>query len=104
MIEKSTLLSYYKRKDIQQEIIANAKNREIAIKFGDKGFGPRPDILQYPGDILEIVIGIKKVGENTARDIELRVSIPNLGIEKDVPEFDLRKNYVEKTVRRNTGL
>jgi len=55
MIDKSTLLSYYKRKDIQEEIIANAKNREIAIKFGDKGFGPRPDVLQYPRDILELV-------------------------------------------------
>ncbi len=54
MIDKSTLLTYYKRKDIQEEIIANAKNREIAIKFGDKGFGQRPDILQYPGDILEL--------------------------------------------------
>jgi len=57
------------------------------------------DYSLYPGDILEVVIGIERVGDNTVRDIELRVSIPSLGIEKDVPEFDLRKDYIEKTVR-----
>lgn len=53
-MDKSTLLSYYKRKDIQNEIIANAKNREIAVRFSDIGFGERPDILQYPSDIIEL--------------------------------------------------
>ncbi len=54
MLTKSILLNHYKREDIQREIIENAKNREIAIKFGDKGFGKRPDILAYPKDILEL--------------------------------------------------
>ena len=49
-----TLLRHYKRADIQEEIIANAHDREIAIKFGDKGFGKRPDVLKYPRDILEL--------------------------------------------------
>ena len=53
MIPISTTLSYYKRKDIQDEIIYNAKDREVVARFNDK-FGNRPDILQYPRDILEL--------------------------------------------------
>ncbi len=54
MLSLSTLLLYYKRKDIQNEIIRNASEREVAVKFGEKGFGKRPDTLQYPDDILEL--------------------------------------------------
>src|SRR3989344_9489001 len=49
------LLKYYSRKDIQQELLRLSKNREIAVNFSDKGFGKRPDILQYENDILELV-------------------------------------------------
>lgn len=54
MITLSQILQLYKREDIQNEIIENAKDREVAIKFGDKGFGKRPDILKYPKDVLEL--------------------------------------------------
>jgi DNA primase catalytic subunit len=54
MIELSTLLKHYKREDIQKAIIENAQNREIAIRYGDRGFGKRPDILKYPKDIIEL--------------------------------------------------
>ncbi|MFH0868483.1 MAG: DNA primase small subunit domain-containing protein, partial [Candidatus Woesearchaeota archaeon] len=46
-------LSYYKRRDIQEEMIRAAKNREIAVKFDDK-FGSRPDVLNNPNDVLEL--------------------------------------------------
>ncbi len=54
MLTLSTLLKYYKRKDVQKAILANAKDREIAVKYGNKGFGKRPDTLQHEGDILEL--------------------------------------------------
>lgn len=54
MITLSQTLKHYKREDIQKEIIENAQDREVAIKFGDKGFGKRPDVLRYPNDILEL--------------------------------------------------
>jgi hypothetical protein len=54
MITISQILNLYKREDIQNEIIENALDREVAIKFGQKGFGKRPDILKYPKDILEL--------------------------------------------------
>lgn len=54
MITISQILKHYKRKEIQEAIIENAKDKEVAIKFGDKGFGKRPDVLRYPNDILEL--------------------------------------------------
>ncbi len=50
-----SLLKYYSRKDIQKAIYENSVNREVAVKFGDKGFGKRPDILQFETDVYELV-------------------------------------------------
>ncbi|MBD3361747.1 hypothetical protein GF358_03065 [Candidatus Woesearchaeota archaeon] len=54
-IHLSTLLKYYKREDIQRAILKTATDKEIAVSYGVKGFGKRPDILKYPRDILEFV-------------------------------------------------
>ena len=48
------ILKFYSRKDIQKEIFRLSQNREIAVKYGDKGFGKRPDILEYQADISEL--------------------------------------------------
>ena len=53
MIPLNVTLSYYKRKDIQEEVIRAAENKEVAIRFEDK-FGSRPDVLNNPNDILEL--------------------------------------------------
>lgn len=53
MIPLNVSLSHYKRADIQEEILANAKDREIAAKFNDN-FGKRPDVLRHASDILEL--------------------------------------------------
>src|SRR3989338_2370230 len=53
MIPLNVSLSHYKRADIQEEIIANARDREIAIKF-NYSFGKRPDVLRNNSDILEL--------------------------------------------------
>ncbi len=47
-------LRFYSRKDVQKEILKASKDREVAFKFGDKGFGKRPDILQFEGDVFEM--------------------------------------------------
>jgi hypothetical protein len=46
-------LSFYKREDIQQEIVKQAKDKEVAFRFDDF-FGKRPEILAYPNDVLEL--------------------------------------------------
>ncbi|MFA6889301.1 MAG: hypothetical protein WC254_07440, partial [Candidatus Woesearchaeota archaeon] len=53
MLHLSTILKHYKRRDIQEAMITAAQDREVAVRFGEKGFGKRPDILAYPNDILE---------------------------------------------------
>jgi DNA primase large subunit len=54
MLSISTILKYYKREDVQSAIVENARGREVAIKFGDKGFGKRPEVLNYPRDVIEL--------------------------------------------------
>ena len=49
------LIKYYAGKDVQKEIVNSSKNREVAVKFGDKGYGKRPDILQFENDVYEFV-------------------------------------------------
>lgn len=46
---------FYSREDVQEELIRCAKDREVGVKFGDKGFGKRPDMLQFKGDVSEYV-------------------------------------------------
>ncbi len=53
MLPLNVTLSYYKRRDVQEEVIKAAENREIAVQYGDK-FGSRPDVLKNPNDILEL--------------------------------------------------
>lgn len=53
MLTLSARLKHYKRPEIQEVIIAHSSDKEVAIKYGDSGFGKRPDMLKYPSDILE---------------------------------------------------
>jgi len=52
MQDISIILKHYKRQDVQNEIILAAKDREVGIRYKDKGFGKRPDVLLNPADIL----------------------------------------------------
>ena len=54
-IPLGVLLKYYKREDIQSAVLSCAGDKEVAVSFGLKGFGKRPDILKYPRDVLEFV-------------------------------------------------
>lgn len=45
-------LSFYKRADVQEALVQQATDREIAIKF-QTFFGKRPDTLVYPNDVME---------------------------------------------------
>ena len=54
MLDISTILLHYKRKDIQEAIVECARGREVSIRYKNGGFGKRPDILQYPNDVIEL--------------------------------------------------
>lgn len=53
-LDIGTGLRYYKKEEIQNAIVNGAEKREVAIKYGEKGFGKRPDNLRYPNDVLEL--------------------------------------------------
>jgi len=55
MIDKGTLLRHYKREFIQKAMSDHAKNKEIAVRYNEQ-FGKRPDVLNYPRDVLELAI------------------------------------------------
>ena len=50
----SKVIEHYSRKDVQQAILAASKGKEVAIRFGEQGYGSRPDILDFPNDIADL--------------------------------------------------
>lgn len=55
MLDIGTCLRWYKKPEVQQAILESARGKEIAVKYGDRGFGKRPELIAYPKDILELV-------------------------------------------------
>ncbi len=53
MIPVQSVLKYYARRDVQEEIALCAREREVAPKYGEH-FGKRPDTIQYPNDVFEL--------------------------------------------------
>lgn len=51
----SDTLSYYKRQDIRDAMVVGAIDKEVAIRYGENGYGKRPDMITVPSDILELV-------------------------------------------------
>ncbi len=47
-------LSYYSRKDIQEEIFKFCNHRETVPNFNMEFFGKRPDVLDYPSDLVSL--------------------------------------------------
>ena len=90
-LTKDMCLKHYKRKEIQEEIVNGAKDKEIAVKFGDKGFGKRPDVLLFPNDVLELA---KKDATSFHASEELWLNPLNLKPEMRRKELDdLRKGW-----------
>ncbi|MGY4884957.1 MAG: DNA primase small subunit domain-containing protein [Nanobdellota archaeon] len=52
-VRKITKL-YYSRPEIQKALFEFAKNREVCPRYFE-GFGKRPDVFEYTGDIFELV-------------------------------------------------
>ncbi len=52
MIPLSSILKHYKKREIQEAIVENAADREVASRFNDN-FGARPNVLNYPQDVFE---------------------------------------------------
>lgn len=55
VLDKGICLRYYKRKEIQEAILAHSQNKEVGTRYGDN-FGKRPDALRYPKEIIELAL------------------------------------------------
>ncbi len=54
-MSQQELYNFYSRKDILQKLLECSKEREVSYRYANGGFGKRPDILQFEGDILELI-------------------------------------------------
>ncbi|MBI1970155.1 hypothetical protein HYS47_00250, partial [Candidatus Woesearchaeota archaeon] len=54
MLEVNKVLQYYQRKNIQDALVASCKDKEVAMKYGENGFGKRPDVLHYGNDVWQL--------------------------------------------------
>ncbi len=68
----NSLFSLYARKDVQRVMVEFAREREVAVLFGENGFGKRPDMVQFDSDIVEFA----KAGATSFHFSEERWSDP----------------------------
>ena len=54
-LNQEEIIIYYSRKEVQQEICRSAQDREIGVRYSGGGFAKRPDILQYPQDVIQMI-------------------------------------------------
>jgi hypothetical protein len=54
-MNRRQILEYYSRDDILNSIIKNTKEREVAGAFADGSYDQRPNIIQFPNDIVQMV-------------------------------------------------
>lgn len=55
MVDYRIVNEYYSRSDVQKAIVEAAAGREVVSVFAGGKFGKRPDILQYPADVMQAV-------------------------------------------------
>ncbi|MFH1683154.1 MAG: hypothetical protein ABIA37_05150 [Candidatus Woesearchaeota archaeon] len=54
-MDKSIILKHYKRKDVQEAMIEHCRDKEVGVRYAES-FGKRPDILNYPGEVIELAV------------------------------------------------
>lgn len=93
MLTLSTILKHYKREDIQQEMLFVAQNREAVPRYGDTGFGKRPDVLSNPREILNYAqqgaTSFHVSEEHWHNPMQLRPDLPKQEIEQLRSGWDL---------------
>lgn len=55
MIGIAETLIYYKRTEVREAMLYGTADKEVVPRFGDGGYGKRPDTITMSGDILELV-------------------------------------------------
>lgn len=106
MIDFVKVWNWYSREVVQKAIVEIAKNREVTCVFKDSSFGKRPDVIQYPSDILQAVaqgaVAFHGSVERWSQPMKLDVSMTrqdldnlrigwDIFIDPDVNDFEIAK-------------
>ena len=106
MINFQSVWNYYSRESILKAIVEVAKDREVVSVFRDGRFGKRPNILQYPQDVVQEVaegtIAFHGSLERWYQPMKLDVGMTRPDLDKlryawdvfidiDVKDFDIAK-------------
>lgn len=106
MVDLKKVWSWYSRESVQKALVEAGKNREVVSIFQDGSFGKRPDVIQYPTDVIQAVsegtVSFHGSVEQWSNPMELDVGMPknqmdslrvgwSLIIDPDVKDFQLGK-------------
>jgi hypothetical protein len=106
MIDFKKVWNWYSRESVFNALIEAGKNREVVPVYKDGSFGKRPDLIQYPQDVLQAVAegavafhgSVERwsqpmkldVGMTKAQLDELRIGW-DIFIDPDVNDFEIAK-------------
>src|SRR4030042_251668 len=101
-----SVYNWYSREYVQKALIEVAKEREVVSVFKDGSFGKRPDIIQYPGDVMQAVaegtVSFHGSVEQWSNPMQLDVGMNRIELDKlrtgwslildpDVKDFEIGK-------------
>lgn len=110
-IDFQKVWNYYSRESIIKAIAEVAKDREVVSVFRDGRFGKRPDVIQYPQDVLQAVangtVAFHGSVERWQQPMKLDVGMTKADLDKlrsgwdvfidiDVDNFDIAKIAARK--------
>lgn len=113
MTDTRTIWNWYSRESVQKAILEVAKNREVVSVHKDSTFGRRPDIIQYPRDIVQAIANgtiafhgsVERWHQPMKLDVGmLKQDLDNLRsgfdivIDPDVPDFEIAKITVKQII------
>lgn len=113
MADMQKVWNYYSRESILKAIVEVAKNREVVSVYRDGKFGKRPDVIQYPQDILQAIAegavsfhgSVERWQQPMSLDVGLkktdldRLRIGwDIFIDPDVDDFEIAKVVVKQII------
>lgn len=113
MVDFQKIWNYYSRESILKALVETGKDREVVSVYSDGRFGKRPDVIQYPQDILQAVaegtVAFHGSVERWQQPMKLDVGLnkPDLDkirigwdifIDPDVDDFEIAKITVKQII------
>lgn len=113
-VEFKRVWQWYSRESVQKALVEVGKNREVVSVFQDGAFGKRPDVIQYPADVVQAVaegtVAFHGSVEQWSNPMELDVGMTKSQIDKlrigwsllidpDVKDFEIAKLVTKEIVQ-----